>query len=217
MPASVRSTNVGAERPNGAKDTPTGINKKSMPWIRLRPPGPKHGGVGSGVEGDFIGDRRHHGGTYQAVYAVAREELDHWERQLDRELRDGMFGENLTTEGIAVDEALIGERWQVGETVLQVCGPRIPCGTFRQHMDVRGWLKLFVAHGRSGAYLSIEQPGTIRPGDPITVLERPDHDVDVPTVFRAFYGDTEALRRVVETDCLPDPVERAQLRERLLG
>ncbi|WP_460466299.1 MOSC domain-containing protein [Calidifontibacter terrae] len=210
----MRSTNIGAERPNGAKSTPTGIDKRPMPWIRLRPPGPKHGGIGSGVEGDFIGDRRHHGGDYQAVYAVAREQLDHWETELDRKLHDGMFGENITTAGLDVDHALIGERWQVGETVLQVCGPRIPCGTFREHMAERGWLKRFVAHELSGAYLSIETPGTIRPGDPIEVIQRPDHDVDVPTVFRAFYGDKAALRRVVEADCLPDPAERQELRDR---
>lgn len=203
MTASVLSVNLGAAQANRAKKTPTGIHKLPVDRIEVRSPGPKHGGLGSGVIGDFIGDRKHHGGDHQAVYAVAREELDWWSERLDRPLENGMFGENLTTGGIDVDHALIGERWQIGEqVVLEVCGPRIPCGTFRQHMGERGWLKTFVQHELSGAYLSVEVPGHIRAGDAITVLSRPTHDVDVPTVFRAFYNDVDAIRAVVDAGCL---------------
>ena len=66
---------------------------------RCATPVPKRGGLGSGVVGDAIISRKHHGGETQAVYAVAREEMDWWGEQLDRELADGMFGENLTTVG----------------------------------------------------------------------------------------------------------------------
>jgi len=216
MTAHVLSVNVGSAEPNGAKTTPTGIRKRPIDSVEVRAPGPKHGGRGSGVIGDFIGDRDNHGGDFQAVYAVAREELDWWGSRLGRALHPGMFGENLTTTGIDVDHALIGERWQVGaEVVLTVRGPRIPCGTFAQHMGERGWLKTFVAHGLSGAYLSVEVPGTIRTGDPITVLSTPDHGVQVPTVFRAFYGDVDALRAVVAEPVL-DPVEHAALSRRLV-
>ncbi|WP_418907047.1 MOSC domain-containing protein [Glutamicibacter endophyticus] len=214
--AHIVSVNVGTSRPNRAKNTPTGIHKQPVDQIELRPPGPKHGGLGSGVVGDFIGDRQHHGGDNQAVYAVAREELDWWGSELGRRLDDGMFGENLTTVGLDTDHALIGERWQVGEqVVLRVEGPRIPCGTFRMHMGEAGWLKRFVAHGLSGAYLSIERPGVVKAGDAITVLSRPDHGIDVPTVFRAFYDDIEAMRAVVESGVLSDPEETAALAARL--
>ncbi|WP_251446886.1 MULTISPECIES: MOSC domain-containing protein [unclassified Microbacterium] len=214
--AHVVSVNVGAERPNAAKDTPTGIHKRPVEIIELRRPGSKHGGLGSGVVGDFIGDRQHHGGDYQAVYAVSREELDWWGKELGRHLDDGMFGENLTTTGIDIDHALIGERWQVGDAVvLRVEGPRIPCGTFRMHMGEAGWLKRFVDHGLSGAYLSVERPGFVRPGETITVLSRPDHAIDVPTVFRAFYDDVEAMREVIEAGVLSDSEETAALEARL--
>ena len=93
----------------------------------MRAPGPKRGGLGSGLVGDFIGDTRHHGGDGQAVYAFAREDLDRWEQRLDRELPNGFFGENLTTVGLDLAEARIGERWRIGdEVVLQVTSPRIP-------------------------------------------------------------------------------------------
>lgn len=193
LPASrVISTNVGRSEPNSAKTTRTGIHKRPVPAISVRAPGPKHGGLGSGVMDDFIGDREHHGGDDQAVYAVAREELDWWGAQLGRQLDDGMFGENLTTVGIDVDRAVIGTLWEIGEAVLQVTGPRIPCGTFRMHMAERGWLKKYVAHGLSGAYLRVVTPGVIRPGDRVRVLDQPMDGVALPTAFRAFYNDVEA-------------------------
>ncbi|MFC6707933.1 MOSC domain-containing protein [Flexivirga alba] len=173
-----------------------------MPEISVRAPGPKHGGLGSGVLSDFIGDREHHGGDDQAVYAVAREELDWWGAELGRQLDDGMFGENLTTVGLDVDHAVIGTRWEVGGAVLEVSGPRIPCGTFRMHMAERGWLKKYVAHGLSGAYLRVVTPGVIRAGDGVHVLDEPTHGVDVPTAFRAFYDDLDAMRAVVEAHVL---------------
>lgn len=215
MTGRVRSVNVGSAAPNGAKPTPTGIHKRPVEAIEVRPPGPKHGGLGSGVVGDFIGDRANHGGDGQAVYAVAREELDWWSARLGRPLDDGMFGENLTTEGLEVDTAVIGERWQVGaEVILTVTGPRIPCGTFAQHMGERGWLKSFVAHGLSGAYLSVETPGTVRLGDPVRVLSIPDHGLRVPTVFRAYHGDIDALEQVLAVPVL-DPASHASLERKL--
>lgn len=198
----VISTNVGRAQANPAKTVPTGILKRPVPEISVRTPGPKRGGLGSGVIDDFIGDRKHHGGDDQAVYAVAREELDWWGVRLDRQLDNGMFGENLTTVGIDVDHAVIGTRWEVGSAVLEVTGPRIPCGTFRMHMAERGWLKRYVAHGLSGAYLRVVTPGVIRPGDGVRALEAPTHGVDVPTAFRAFYDDVDAMRVVLDARVL---------------
>jgi MOSC domain-containing protein YiiM len=214
MPAHLLSLNIGHPEPNTAKKVrSTGIGKRPVDSAVLRAPGPKRGGLGSGVEGDFLGDTRHHGGDYQAVYAFAREELDWWGDQLGRELPHGMFGENLTTEGLDVDGALIGERWSVGdEVVLEVCGPRIPCATFSARMGERAWTKRFSAVGRTGAYLSVVTGGTVRPGDAIEVIARPAHDITVPDTFRAFMGDLDAADRVLAADCLVE-VEAAELRE----
>lgn len=204
MPAQILSLNVGAAEPSTAKNVGvTGIGKRPVARARLRPPGPRDDGLGSGLEGDFIGDRRHHGGDSQAVYAFAREELDAWEERLGRELANGLFGENLTTLGLDVDGALVGERWRVGpEVVLEVCGPRIPCATFQARMGERAWVRRFTEVGRSGAYLSVVEPGTVHQGDEVEVVSRPDHDVDVRLTFAAFTGDLVAARRVVEAGCL---------------
>ena len=116
-----------------------------------------------------------------------------------------MFGENLTTEGLVVSDAVIGERWQIGDVILQVTGPRIPCGTFRDHMAEQGWLKTFSMTARSGAYLMVVTPGTVRAGDEVTVVHRPDHSVTSRLAFRALTRERELLPDLLAAgDDLPE-------------
>lgn len=209
MSARVLSVNVGQPM-DGIIKRPTGIDKRPTDEISVADPGPKGRG-GSGVEGDAVMNRKHHGGSEQAVYAFAREELDWWGVDLGRDLRPGMFGENLTTAGFDVDAAVIGEQWRLGSSVvLTVTAPRVPCATFSAHMGVRGWVKAFTARGRTGAYLSVTQPGTIRPGDEIQVLWRPGHGVTVPMAFRAWMGDREMAQAMLDDQVLP-PAGHAEL------
>jgi MOSC domain-containing protein YiiM len=162
-----------------------------------------------GIEGDDVADKKHHGGTYQAVYAFAREDIDVWTERLGQEIRDGQFGENLTTSGIDVNEALIGEQWRIGTTVFQVADVRIPCNVFKNWMgrtgyDDTAWVKRFTIEGRPGPYLRVVQPGEIAAGDAIEVVRKPDHEITVTTMFRAFTTERELLVRLLEAqDDLP--------------
>lgn len=209
--ARIRSVNVGGPREGvGARGRASAIDKRPVAAVEVRDPGPKKGGLGSGVVGDDVVSRRHHGGSSQAVYAVAREELDHWGAELGRGLRDGQFGENLTTEGLDVDAALVGERWRVGTALLEVTGPRIPCATFGAWMGERGWVRRFTERGRTGAYLAVVEPGTVSVGDAVEVVERPAHGIVVPRVFRALCGDLEAAAEVLGARVL-DPQHHAEL------
>ncbi|GAA3690674.1 MOSC domain-containing protein [Microlunatus aurantiacus] len=208
------SVNVGRPQPNPYKETKaTGIGKLPQNGpVEVRAPGPKRGGLGSGLVGDFIGDVKHHGGDGQAVYAFQREDLDRWAARLGRELGNGFFGENLTTVGLDVNEARIGERWQVGAgVVLQVTSARIPCSTFRGWVGERGWLKTFTADARPGAYLSVVTPGTIRSGDDIRVLHRPDHEVTVSLMFRAFTTERDLLGSLLAAGDDLDPETQAEI------
>lgn len=176
----------------------TGIGKRPVAGpLRVAAPGPKGTG-GSGVAGDMIADLRHHGGDDQAVYAFAREELDTWERTLGRPLANGLFGENLTTEGLDVSGARIGERWRVGSTVvLEVTSGRIPCRTFAGHVGEEGWMKRFIERSAPGAYLRVIEPGEIRAGDAIRIVHRPDHEVTVALQFRAVTTERQLLPQLL--------------------
>ena len=157
--------------------------------------------VGSlGLAGDDHADSEHHGGTEQAVYAYAREDLDWWTEQLARELRNGEFGENVTTAGLDITTALIGETWRMGIVVVQLTAPRIPCVTFKSWLDEPHWVRRFAAAGRPGSYLRVLSPGTVRAGDELTVLSKPDQAVTVEESMRAFYGDREIMRRLLTVE-----------------
>lgn len=196
----VRSVNIARSTAVSAfTDRPTAIGKSSVDGrVEVRDPGTKEHGLGSGLAGDLIGDHRHHGGSDQAVYAYARESLDWWELRIGRSLPGGWFGENLTTVGLDVDHAVIGERWRVGaDVVLQVAAPRIPCATFRGRMDRRGWVKEFVAARRPGAYLRVVTAGSVSAGDEVKVVRRPEHGITVDLVFRALITEPALLGQVL--------------------
>jgi MOSC domain-containing protein YiiM len=202
----VLSVNLARVRANpDAPSRKTGIDKSATAEaVMVRPPGPMRSGLGSGLVGDTIGNQKLHGGDDQAVYAYAREDLDEWEARLDRPLADGMFGENLTTSGVEVTHARIGERWHVGTDglVLEVSAPRTPCRTFAAFLHIDGWIKTFTAAAKPGAYLRVVSPGTVRAGDAITVEKRTDHDVTIGLAFRARMSNPELLPQLLPADAL---------------
>jgi MOSC domain-containing protein YiiM len=168
-----------------------------------------------GVAGDEQADVKYHGGPDKAVYAFAREDLDRWEQVLGRSLHDGQFGENLTTSGIDVNHALVGERWRVGGALLEVCSVRIPCRVFANWLQEQGWVRRFTADARPGPYLRVVEPGLIAPGDPIEVEHRPTHELTVSTVFQAMTTRSDLLPLLLEVPQLEDDLAdqaRRQLR-----
>lgn len=149
-----------------------------------------------GVSGDTICDTANHGGPDQAVYAYAAEDLAFWGAELGRVILPGGVGENLTLSGVDCNGAVIGERWQVGAALLQVRGPRIPCQVFAGFLDVRGFVKRFVAAGRPGSYLSVERAAPVEAGDTVVVLDRPSHGVTTADVMAAMTGDRDQVPAV---------------------
>jgi MOSC domain-containing protein YiiM len=185
--ARIVSVNTGVLRDLaiGSRTDRTAIGKRAVTGV-------VHAGL-LGLTGDCIGDTENHGGTDQALYAYAREDLDWWTEQLGRELHNGEFGENITTAGIDVSGALIGEIWQMGEIVVQITSPRIPCATFQAWTAEDHWVKRFAAAGRPGAYLRVLTEGDIAARDEIEVLSRPDQRVTVAESMLAYYGDVELM------------------------
>jgi len=169
-----------------------------------------------GLEGDQVADTKYHGGTYKALYAFAQEDLDHWAEQLGQPVPPGMFGENLTTAGIDVNEAEVGERWRIGSVLAEVVSVRIPCRVFQGWLGVNGfddtaWVRRFTAHGRPGPYLRVLETGTLRAGDEVVVEHRPGHGVTVSTMFAALTTQRWLLPRLLEVPGIePWARERAE-------
>ncbi|MFE2325978.1 MOSC domain-containing protein [Streptomyces sp. NPDC059385] len=195
----------------------TGHGKRPVPGpVRVFAPGPRATGLGSGVEGDAVCDRRHHGGDHQAVYAYAREDLDWWEGELGRELPGGIFGENFTTSGIDVNGALIGDRWRVGpDLLLEVASARIPCRTFQGALGEHAWVKRFTQGIRPGAYLRVIEEGHVSPGDPVEIVHRPDHDVTVSLWFRAFTTERDLMPRTLAAGAAMEPEAHERVRRHI--
>jgi MOSC domain-containing protein YiiM len=201
----VLSVNVGHPRPNPWKEMKlTGIDKRPVEG-QVMVKSPRAASMGLvGLAGDRVFDVRNHGGPEMAVYAFAREDLDDWAAQLGRPLSNGMFGENLTTEGADVNGALIGERWRVGaDLLLEVSSPRVPCGTFQGWLAQAGWIKRFTLAARPGAYFRVIESGEVQAGDPIEITYRPEHDVTISMTFRALTIEPDLLPRLLTADALP--------------
>jgi len=160
---------------------------------------PIHGQVavrGVNLQGDEQANRGFHGGPDQAVYAYPQESVDWWADELGRPLEPGMFGENLTLEGVDTDGALIGERWAIGGVVLEVTAPRTPCLKLQTRIGEPKFVKRFAAARRPGAYLRIVQEGELAAGDALEIVRRPGHDVTVALVNEALLFDSSLAPRL---------------------
>jgi MOSC domain-containing protein YiiM len=208
LPARLISVNVGLPKAvdTGSRVVETAIWKQPVAGrVRVR---------GVNLDGDRQADLSVHGGPDKAVYAYAIEETRLWEGELGRELGAGAFGENLTTEGVDVSGALIGERWLVGSTVLEVVQPRLPCFKLGLRMGDPLFVKRFSRASRPGAYLRIVTEGELGAGDAIAV-ERDggqDHGVSVRLVSDAILNDHSLI-----PEALAAPQLIPKLRELMAG
>ena len=159
---------------------------------------------GVNLDGDDQADRRVHGGPDKAVYAYAIEDTRRWEAELCRELGPAAFGENLTTEGLDLTGALVGERWRVGTVVLEVVQPRLPCFKLGVRMGAPGFVRRFAQATRPGAYLRIIEEGELGAGDEVAVLSRPEHGVTMGLMSEAILLDHAKLPQLLAADGLID-------------
>ena len=153
---------------------------------------------GVNLDGDDQADREVHGGKDKAVYAYAREDYDAWRDRHGVDVAPGLFGENLTLEGIDLVHALVGERWEVGSALLEVAQPRLPCFKLGIRMGDPRFPKRFQVEGRMGAYLRIVREGDVGAGDAIAIVARPDHGVTLADMVAALHdrSKADALARV---------------------
>jgi MOSC domain-containing protein YiiM len=191
------SVNVGQPRPvaAGRQIVQTAIWKTAVAGpVRVR---------GVNLDGDAQADRSVHGGPDKAVYAYAIEEIRDWEADLDRRLDTAVFGENLTTEGVEVSGAIVGQRWRVGTTLLEVAQPRLPCFKLGIRLGTPGFVRQFAQASRPGAYLRIIEEGQLAAGDGIVITHQPDHGVTMRLVSDAILHDRGLIPQALQAPELP--------------
>jgi MOSC domain-containing protein YiiM len=167
---------------------------------------------GVNLAGDDQADRRVHGGPDKAVYAYASEDIVWWSLDLQRDdLSPGIFGENLTTHGVDITNAVIGERWRIGSVELEVCQPRLPCFKLGLRFGDPLMLKRFASANRPGAYLRIVTEGELAAGDEVDITHRPSHGVTIARVARAILLDDSELAHAALAPELPASLSRWML------
>jgi MOSC domain-containing protein YiiM len=153
-----------------------------------------------GLVGDEICETENHGGVDQAVYLYGADDYAWWENELGQPLPPGAFGENLTVSGLESAAHSIGDRFRIGEVILEVTAPRIPCGTLATRMSDARFARRFQQAERPGLYCRVIQEGAVRAGDPVTLDPRAGEAVSVVELFRSFYSDNPdeaTLRRIL--------------------
>lgn len=160
------------------------------------------------LDGDRQADLTVHGGVDKAVYAYSIEHYEYWRKVFPHiEMSNGMFGENLTVEGLMESEVSIGDVFQIGSSKVIATQPRMPCyklGVKFGRMDV---LKKFLASGRSGIYFKVSKEGKVGAGDTIEQIRKDDNRITIRDIVRLYASDREdieTMRRAVKVEALPN-------------
>ncbi len=160
------------------------------------------------LEGDKQADLSVHGGPTKAVYAYPSEHYPFWRSEFpEMELECGMFGENLTTEGLEEESIHIGDVFQLGTAQLVVTEPRMPCFKLTIRFEREDIVKRFLQSQRSGFYFGVMQEGTVQAGDRFELLSTDSQRLKVADITRLYTtdkGNTELLTKAVATSALPE-------------
>jgi MOSC domain-containing protein YiiM len=196
------SLNVGRPRPvvyNG-KTINTGIFKQPISGpVLLR---------SLNLDGDRQADLSVHGGIFKAVYAYPSEHYPFWRQEIPgSDLPWGMFGENFTTAGLSEDELHVGDRLQIGSSIVMVRQPRTPCYKLAAKFQRDDMIERFLLSGRSGFYFSVEQEGSVAAEDAFQLLTRNQDGITISEMNRLFVREKynqQLLRKAVDTAALPE-------------
>ncbi len=180
------------------REVPPTVSRVGRTAIDKRPVAGRVAVRALGLEGDHVCDTANHGGVHQAVYAYAEEDAQRWGARLRRSLGAGWFGENLRISGLRVSDSVLGERWRIGDTLLEVSAPRVPCATFQHWSAERQWVRRFTQQADTGAYLRVLSQGTIGAGDEVRIEHAPEHGVTVRELFTGRDPDRLALLLAAE-------------------
>ncbi|WJH37152.1 MOSC domain-containing protein [Paenibacillus sp. CC-CFT747] len=167
----------------GRQELYTGINKEAV-----------HGPLflnELNLEGDGQGDLKHHGGPDKAVCVYPYEHYAYWEKELNRKLAYGAFGENVTASGLTESDVCLGDTYRLGRALVQVSQPRQPCFKLARKHDVPDLAQRVQLTGLTGYYFRVLEKGEVSPGDAIRLVDRHPLQVTVEAANGIAYHEPD--------------------------
>lgn len=164
------------------------------------------------VENDHVLDRRYHGGIDKACYLYSADHYPFWKSRFPgQEWKWGMFGENLTISGLNESEIHIGDRFQIGEAVVQVSQPRQPCFKLGVRFGDQSVVDDFWNSPFPGVYVRVLQAGNVQKGDDLFLIDRNTESLSIKQVFSVFRLDRtnyELMRKAIAEPFLAESCRR---------
>ncbi|EAQ99849.1 MOSC domain-containing protein [Maribacter sp. HTCC2170] len=157
---------------------------------------------------DIVVNRKHHGGEHKACYLFSANQYPYWKELYPELIWDwGMFGENLTVEGLDESEMRIGDIYKIGSALIQVSLPREPCYKLGVRFENQNILKQFIDHGFPGTYIRILEEGEVRKGDELVVVKKSDNALTVKQFYELLYAkqkDYDTIKLAINNLALPE-------------
>ncbi|MCR9227595.1 MAG: MOSC domain-containing protein [Flavobacteriaceae bacterium] len=159
------------------------------------------------VKHDTVVDRKHHGGAYKACYLFSSDNYAHWKEKYPLMDWDwGMFGENLTLEGLEESKLKIGSIYRLGKALVQITQPREPCYKLGIRFNDQGILKQFIDHGHPGTYVRVLEPGKVLMGDSMELVEESENPLTVKAFYTLLFAkekDKKVLKWAINNEAIP--------------
>ncbi|MCA0960478.1 MOSC domain-containing protein [Muricauda ruestringensis] len=159
------------------------------------------------VKGDSVIDRKHHGGIYKAAYLFSADRYAYWkEKYPDLEWNWGMFGENLTIQGLDESQIRIGSIYRLGTALVQITQPREPCYKLGIRFKDQNMIKQFIDQGFPGTYVRVLENGTVKTGDSMELSKASETPLTVQEFYKLLYAktkDSDVLRLALQNEAIP--------------
>lgn len=161
-----------------------------------------------GVKNDYVADKKVHGGTFKACYLFSADHYPYWKKLYpDLNWNWGMFGENLTINGMNETQIMVGDIYKIGDALVQVTQPREPCFKFGVKFETQNVLKQFIDHGFPGTYVRVLEEGFINNGDTLKLVNRLEQTLSVAELYHLLFAKNKNkthIKIAVELDVLPE-------------
>ena len=170
------------------------------------------------VKDDTVVDRKHHGGEHKACYLFSSAQYPYWKGKYPHLEWDwGMFGENLTIEGLNESQLRIGDIYKIGASLVQVSQPREPCYKLGVRFGTQDIIKQYIDHCHPGTYVRILIEGNVNKGDILELTEQSKNPLTVKQFYKLLYAkekNVDLVNLAIDNTALPD-YKRERLKQYL--